>query len=69
MRICQQSTQGVKGTKVHPAFCLWAVALCFKGGDEPLLAPIGHLEDHHDLFQYVCDGIAAMKQGLKAWLR
>ena len=26
------------------------------------------LEDHH-LFPYVCDGIAAMKQGLQAWLR
>ncbi len=34
--------------------------------DEPPLPPTGHLEDHHYLFPYVCNGIAAMKQGLQA---
>ena len=48
---------------------LQAVAHCFNERDEPPLSPIGHLEDHYYLFRYVCDGIAAMKQGLQAWLR
>ena len=39
------------------------------GRDEPHLSPIGHLDDYHYLFPYVCDGTAAMKQGLQAWPR
>ncbi len=39
------------------------------GRDKPPLSPIEHLEDHHYLFPYVCDGIVAMQQGLEAWLR
>ena len=54
---------------VHPISQRSLCYNCFKARDEPLLSHVstnGHLEEHHYLFPYVCDGIAVMIQGLQA---